>query len=215
MKMRALLPTFLAARAAAGAGAAFPDPAIDQELKSEPVMEKAVLAGGCFWCTEGVFEFVEGVTQVLSGYAGGTAETADYRLVAGGRTAHAEAIEVTYNASKISYGQLLKVFFSVAHDPTQLNRQGPDHGPQYRSAIFPANDEQERIAEAYIRQLGETQAFDRKIVTTIEPFERFYLAEEYHQDFVERNPNHGYVIVNALPKIEKLYRACPRLVRKK
>ena len=213
MIMRSLLPTFLAAGAAVGA--AFPDPAMDQELKPEMVMEKTVLAGGCFWCTEGVFEFVEGVTQVLSGYAGGTPETADYRMVAGGRTAHAEAIEVTYDAAKITYGQLLRVFFSVAHDPTQLNRQGPDHGPQYRSAIFPANDEQKRIAEAYIKQLGEAHVFDREIVTTIEPFEGFYLAEEYHQDFVGRNPNHGYVVVNALPKIEKLHKACPRLVRRK
>ena len=200
---------------ASGAGVPFPDPAVDEKPAPQKTLKKAVLAGGCFWCTEVVYEYVEGVTQVLSGYSGGTKETADYRRVSEGDTAHAEAIEVTYDASKITYGQLLRVFFEVAHDPTQLNRQGPDYGKQYRSAVFYANDEQKRIAEAYIKQLDEAKVFKKKIVTTLEPFRQFYLAEAYHQDFVKNNPNHGYVVVNALPKVDKLRKACPRLARSK
>ncbi len=213
MKLGFFLPAFFAARLAAGHNPPFPDPAVDEPRASATTLKKAVLAGGCFWCTEAVFEHVEGVTQVLSGYSGGTPETADYRIVSTGQTGHAEAIEITYDASRITFGQLLRIFFEVAHDPTQLNRQGPDHGPQYRSAIFYRNEEQKRIAEAYIRRLEEARVFPAKIVTRLEPFRGFYLAEEYHQDFVRRNPNHGYVIVNALPKIEKLYKACPRLAR--
>ncbi len=215
MKLGRLLPAVVAARLAAGANPSFPDPVLDEPRASATTLQKAVLAGGCFWCTEAVFEHVEGVTQVLSGYSGGTPETADYRIVSTGQTDHAEAIEITYDASRITFGQLLRIFFEVAHDPTQLNRQGPDHGPQYRSAIFYSNEEQKRIAEAYIRRLDEARVFPRKIVTRLEPFRGFYLAEAYHQDFVRRNPNHGYVVVNALPKIEKLYKACPRLARKK
>lgn len=215
MKLGFFLPAFLAARLAAGSGQPFPDPALDEPRASGKTFKKAVLAGGCFWCTEAVFEQLEGVTQVLSGYCGGTPETADYRIVSTGQTGHAESIEITYDASKITYGQLLRVFFEVAHDPTQWNRQGPDHGPQYRSAIFYMNDEQKRIAEAYIRQLDGARVFPAKIVTRLEPFRGFYLAEEYHQDFVRRNPNHGYVVIHALPKLEKLHKACPRLVRRK
>lgn len=215
MKLGFFLPAFLAARLAVGSDRPFPDPVLDEPRASRKTLKKAVLAGGCFWCTEAVFEQLEGVTQVLSGYCGGTPETADYRIVSTGQTGHAESIEITYDASKITYGQLLRVFFEVAHDPTQWNRQGPDHGPQYRSAIFYLNDEQKRIAEAYIRQLDEARVFPSKIVTRLEPFRGFYLAEEYHQDFVRRNPSHGYVVINALPKIEKLHKACPRLVRRK
>lgn len=218
MRTRSALPAFFAlaltACSASGAGVPFPDPAIDEKPATRKTLKKAVLAGGCFWCTEAVFEHVEGVNLVLSGYSGGTKETADYRKVSTGETGHAEAIEVTYDASKVTYGQLLRVFFEVAHDPTQLNRQGPDYGPQYRSAVFPMNDEQKRIAEAYIKQLDEAKVFKKKIVTTIEPFKQFFLAEGYHQDFVRQNPNHGYVVVNALPKIDKLKKACPRLVKK-
>ncbi|MCS6952535.1 MAG: peptide-methionine (S)-S-oxide reductase MsrA [Bryobacterales bacterium] len=215
MKLGVFLSAFLAARLATGGDRPFPDPALDEPRAPRKTLKKAVLAGGCFWCTEAVFEQLEGVTQVLSGYCGGTPETADYRLVSTGQTGHAESIEITYDASQITYGQLLRVFFEVAHDPTQWNRQGPDHGPQYRSAIFYMDDEQKRIAEAYIRQLEEARVFPAKIVTRLEPFRGFYLAEEYHQDFVRRNPNHGYVVINALPKIEKLRKACPRLVRRK
>lgn len=218
MQRRSLFSTLsaaaLAACSASGAGTPFPDPAVDAPLAPSKSTAKAVLAGGCFWCTEVVFEYVEGVTQVLSGYSGGTRETADYRKVSTGETGHAEAIEVTYDPSKIAYGQLLRVFFEVAHDPTQLNRQGPDYGPQYRSAIFVMNDEQKRIAEAYIKQLDDAKVFKKKIVTTLEPFKQFFLAEAYHQDFVKQNPNHGYVVVNALPKVDKLKKACPLLVRK-
>lgn len=215
MKLARFLPAFVAARLAAGANPPFPDPVLDEPRASTTTLKKAVLAGGCFWCTEAVFEHVEGVTQVLSGYSGGTPETADYRIVSTGQTGHAEAIEITYDASRITFGQLLRIFFEVAHDPTQRNRQGPDYGPQYHSAIFYRDEEQKRIAEAYIRQLDEARVFPRKIATQLEPFRGFYLAEDYHQDFVRRNPNHGYVVVNALPKIEKLYKACPRLARKK
>jgi peptide-methionine (S)-S-oxide reductase len=213
-----MLPAFFAlgltAGSVAGAPNPFPDPAIDEKLTPQKTLKKAVLAGGCFWCTEVVYEYVDGVERVLSGYSGGTKETADYRKVSTGDTGHAEAIEVTYDASKITYGQLLRVFFEVAHDPTQMNRQGPDYGTQYRSAIFYADAEQKQIAEAYIKQLNEAKVFKKPIVTTLELFKQFFLAEGYHQDFVMKNPNHGYVVVNALPKVDKLKKACPRLVRK-
>jgi peptide-methionine (S)-S-oxide reductase len=179
-----------------------PDPAID--VKAKQGTQTAVLAGGCFWCTEAVFEPVKGVKDVVSGYAGGSKESAKYNLVSAGGTQHAEVIRIRYDASQISYGQLLKIFFAVAHDPTQLNRQGPDYGAQYRSAIFYMDDEQKSVAEAYVRQLDATKAFDKPIVTKIVPLPAFYPAEQYHQDFVARNPAHPYVVVNALPKIKKL-----------
>ncbi len=163
----------------------------------------AVLAGGCFWCVEAVFEQLDGVEKVVSGYAGDSAETADYDSVSSGATQHAEAVRVTYDPSKISYGELLRVFFAT-HDPTQLNRQGPDTGAQYRSTVFYADDEQKRIAEAYIAQLEQAGAFDRPIVTTLEPLADFYTAEDDHQDFVSRHPNHPYVRAWALPKVAKV-----------
>lgn len=215
MHLGLFLPAFLAAPMAGSGTPPFPDPLIDEKRAPGGTLRKAVLAGGCFWCTEAVFENVEGVRQVLSGYCGGTPETADYRIVSTGTTDHAEAVEITYDASRITYGQLLRIFFEVAHDPTQLNRQGPDRGRQYRSAIFYLNNEQKHIAEAYIRQLEEARVFPGKIVTRLEPFREFFLAEAYHQDFVRRNPNHGYVVIHALPKIEKLRTACPRWVRSK
>jgi len=182
-------------------------------VKDERGTQTAVFAGGCFWCTEVVFEHVKGVTDVVSGYAGGSKESAKYELVSGGGTQHAESIQIKYDASQISYAQLLKIFFSVAHDPTTLNRQGPDHGAQYRSAIFYTNEEQKRVAEAYVRQLTEAKSFDQPIVTKISPLPAFYPAEQYHQDFVKRNPNHPYVVVNARPKLKKLQERFPTLVK--
>ena len=164
----------------------------------------AVFAGGCFWCTEAVFEQLVGVTDVISGYAGGTMESAKYDLVARGSTGHAEVIQVTYEPDKISYGQLLKVFFSVAHDPTQLNRQGPDTGRQYRSAVFYVGEEEKEVVESYIRQLEEAKCFSDPIVTTLEPLVQFYPAEDYHQDYVRLHPSQPYVVYNALPKVKKV-----------
>jgi peptide-methionine (S)-S-oxide reductase len=197
---------------AAEKGKPFPDPAVDAVEEKNLTTATAVFAGGCFWCTEAVCERVVGVKKVVSGYAGDTADKADYKKVSMGATNHAEVIEVTYDPKRISYGKLLKVFFAAAHDPTQLNKQGPDWGKQYRSAIFYANDEQRKVAEAYIRQLDAAGVFNKKIVTTLEKLEKFYPAEDYHQDFVKNNPNHGYVVVNALPKVGKLKKVAPELV---
>ena len=182
----------------------FPDPIVDAALTSEPQEKTAVLAGGCFWCVEAIFKELRGVISVRNGYAGDSAATADYRTVCSSRTNHAEAIEVRYDASQTTFGQLLKIHFSVAHDPTQLNRQGNDHGRQYRSAIFYADEEQKRISEAYIRQLNEARVFTDPIVTTLEPLESFYPAEEYHQDYAARNPNQPYIVYVAQPKVDKL-----------
>jgi peptide-methionine (S)-S-oxide reductase len=182
----------------------FPDPKVDTPLTSEPVEKTAVLAGGCFWCVEAVFKELRGVKSVRSGYAGDTASTADYRTVCTGRTNHAEAIEVVYDASQTTFGQLLKIHFSVAHDPTQKDRQGNDFGRQYRSAIFYADDEQKSIAEAYIRQLNEAGIFASPIATTLEPLDKFYVAEDYHQDYAARNPGQPYIAYVAQPKVDKL-----------
>lgn len=193
----------------------FPDPAIDVAPAPGSKMQSAVLAGGCFWCTEAVYERLEGVTEVVSGYAGGTAETANYEAVSSGLTDHAESIRIVFDPTRITYGQILKVFFSVAHDPTQLNRQGPDRGRQYRSAIFYADEQQKKVAEAYIAQLDAARVFDKKIVTEVVPLKKFYPAEGYHQDFVRRNPWQPYVVVNALPKVEKLKKQYPDKVKKR
>ncbi len=162
-----------------------------------------MLAGGCFWCVEAVYKQLDGVTSVRSGYAGGTAETADYQTVCSGTTDHAEVVEVRFDPAKIGYGQILRAFFSIAHDPTQVDRQGPDTGRQYRSAIFYAGDDQRRVAEAYIAQLDRAKVFDRPIVTEVVPLERFYEAEAYHQDYAARNPLNPYILFNARPKVEK------------
>lgn len=175
----------------------------------------AVFAGGCFWGVQGVFQHVEGVTNAVSGYAGGKAETADYQKVSRGWTGHAEVVRVTYDPRKISYGRLMQVFFSVAHDPTELDRQGPDVGTQYRSAIFPENDGQARVAAAYIAQLDQARAWPKKIVTRIEPGQAFYPAEDYHQDYLVRNPRQPYIVINDLPKVENLKRLFPGLYRGK
>lgn len=180
----------------------FPDPS--EELPSEGDSAALVLGGGCFWCTEAVYRLLDGVTSVRPGYAGGAAETADYRSVCSGTTGHAEVIEVIYDPRRISYGQILKVFFSVAHDPTQIDRQGPDSGTQYRSAIFYANDEERRTAEAYIRQLDKAGIYDAPIATRLEPLEKFYPAEEYHHDYAERNPHQPYIRMVSDPKVKKL-----------
>jgi peptide-methionine (S)-S-oxide reductase len=193
----------------------FPDPIVDSALADKPGQSRAVLAGGCFWCVEAVYKNLEGISSVKSGYAGGSAETADYETVSTGTTNHAESVEVLYDPNRITYGQILKVFFSIAHDPTQRNRQGPDTGRQYRSAIFYANDEQMRVAEAYIDQLNKARVFDAPIVTEVVPLEAFFEAETYHQDYAARNPSNPYIVVNAQPKVKKLrsYQASREKVR--
>jgi peptide-methionine (S)-S-oxide reductase len=188
----------------------FPDPA--QDIQGVKGKQTAIVAGGCFWCTEAVFEHIAGVEDVISGYSGGDKATANYEAVSTGKTKHAESVEITYDPAKISYGQILKVFFEVAHDPTQLNRQGPDHGPQYRSEIFYMNPDQERVARAYIKQLEQAKVFDKPIVTQLAPFEAFYVAEVHHQNFCSRNPQNPYVLLNANPKVEKTKKKFPELI---
>ena len=189
-----------------------PEP--ERDLPAAEDDGEAVLAGGCFWCTEAVFQALDGVTEVTSGYAGGSAETADYESVCRGNTGHAEAIRVRYDPARISYGTLLRVFFGVAHDPTQLNRQGADRGPQYRSAVFYADDARKHVAEAYIDQLERAGVFGAPIVTTLEPLDAFYEAEGYHQDFVASNPMQPYVCMVAQPKLDKLTETFGELVKK-
>jgi peptide-methionine (S)-S-oxide reductase len=191
----------------------FPDPAKDIERSSRPGEATAVLAGGCFWCVEAVYLQLEGVKKVVSGYAGGTADTANYRTVCSGATNHAEVVQVTYDPSQITFGQILKVFFWIAHDPTQLNQQGNDRGRQYRSAIFYADERQREIAEAYIRQLDQARVFPDRIVTTLEPLEAFYEAEPYHQNYAALNPNQPYIAAVAAPKVEKLRDKLPEKLK--
>ncbi|QQD56548.1 peptide-methionine (S)-S-oxide reductase MsrA [Pseudomonas fluorescens BBc6R8] len=183
-------------------------------------LQTAVFAGGCFWGVQGVFQHVQGVKNAVSGYDGGAASTAQYESVSGGDTGHAESVAVTYDPSKVSYGKLLQIYFSVAHNPTELNRQGPDNGTQYRSAIFAQNAEQQKVAQAYIAQLDAAKAFDKPIVTKIEMGKAFYPAESYHQDFLTENPSYPYIVINDLPKVAQLkklfpeqYRAEPVLVK--
>jgi len=185
----------------------FPDPATDVPADPTGTPQAAVLGGGCFWCTEAVFVKLDGVISVVSGYAGGSADTADYKSVCSGMTDHAEVIRVRFDPTRITFGQILKVFFAVAHDPTHLNRQGNDIGRQYRSAVFYADDDQRRVAEAYIQQLKDSKVFESPIVTTLEPLEQFFEAEDYHQNFVARNPAQPYVAAVAMPKVKKLEKA--------
>lgn len=209
-----LLGTTLACSAATATSEAtvkIPDPALDAPLTAAKGEQKAVLAGGCFWGIEAVFEHVKGVMDVKVGYSGGTARKADYETVSTGRTGHAESVQITYDPSQITYGQLLKVFFAVAHDPTELNRQGPDIGTQYRSAIFYSNDEQKRVALAYVAQLNQAKVFERPIVTEVVAFNSFYPAEAYHQDYAVRHPDDSYIIINDLPKVENLRKGLPGL----
>jgi peptide-methionine (S)-S-oxide reductase len=176
-------------------------------------MKTAVFAGGCFWGTEAVFEHLKGVANVVSGYSGGSAATANYEAVGSGLTGHAESIRVTYDPSQISYEQLLKIYFYVAHDPTQLNRQGPDRGTQYRSAIFFSDIEQQQIAAAYIERLNQTKSFSNPVVTQLVPLESFYAAEDYHQDFIVHNPNYPYVVAHDLPKLAQLRKQFPDIYK--
>ncbi len=193
--------------------ARFPDPAVDPKPAAGG-MQTAVLAGGCFWGVEAVFERLNGVNNVVSGFAGGSKTTAHYEIVSMGITGHAESVQITYDPSKISYGQLLKVFFAVAHDPTELNYQGPDEGTQYRSSIFYATPEQKTVADAYIKQLTDAKVFRGKIVTTVVPLLGFYPAEAYHQHFLDRNPTYPYIVINDMPKLEHLKREFPELVKR-
>jgi peptide-methionine (S)-S-oxide reductase len=191
---------------------AIPAPAVDEQ-PGEAMSEVAVLAGGCFWGVQGVYQHVKGVTSAVSGYAGGEKKTARYELVGTGATGHAESVQITFDPRQITYGRLLQIFFSVAHDPTELNRQGPDVGTQYRSAVFPANEQQSRVATAYIAQLDQARVFKVPIVTQIESGHAFYPAEAYHQDFLNLNPTYPYIVYNDLPKIENLKRLFPDLYR--
>jgi peptide-methionine (S)-S-oxide reductase len=193
-------------------GRIVPAPALDQPA-TPATSEVAVLAGGCFWGVQGVFQHVAGVTNAVSGYAGGDQGTAEYDRVSTGRTGHAESVQITFDPRKISYGRILQIYFSVAHDPTELNRQGPDVGTQYRSAIFPTTAEQAATAKAYIAQLDQAHVFAAAIVTRIEPDKAFYPAEGYHQDFLTRNPTYSYIVYNDLPKLEALKHLFPDLYR--
>ena len=188
-----------------------PNAVVDTPLATAKGTDTAVLAGGCFWGVQAVFEHVKGVTRVISGYSGGAKETARYYKVSSGSTGHAESVQITYDPSQITYGQLLKVYFSVAHDPTELNRQGPDVGTQYRSAIFYSNDEQKRVASAYIAQIEAAKALSRPIVTQAVPLKAFYPAEAYHQDYVVHHPYEPYIVINDLPKPANLQRQFPNL----
>ena len=190
-----------------------PPPAIDEKASSGT--ETAVLAGGCFWGVQGVFQHVDGVSDAVSGYTGGAKDDAEYETVGTGRTGHAESVKITYDPARITYGKLLQIYFSVAHNPTELNYQGPDYGTQYRSTIFAANDEQKKIAEAYIAQLGKDRLFGEPIVTTIETGKTFYPAEAYHQDFLTLNPTYPYIVYNDLPKVAALKQLFPDLYRDK
>jgi len=205
----------MACNAVTASATAIPDPAVDAPLASAKGEQVAVLAGGCFWGIEAVFEHVKGVTSVKSGYSGGSASTAQYETVSTGETGHAESVQIIYDPSQVTYGQLLKVFFAVAHDPTQLNRQGPDSGTQYRSAIFYSSQDQKRIAQAYIDQLNHAKVFGRPIVTEVVILKSFYEAETYHQNYLVNHPDEPYIVVNDLPKVENLRKQLPGLYKAK
>jgi peptide-methionine (S)-S-oxide reductase len=204
---------FAVSQSAAQEGLSLPLPAVDEQPGQDASSEVVVLAGGCFWGVQGVFQHVQGVTSAVSGYAGGDKSAAVYETVSTGTTGHAESVRVTFDPGKISLGRILQIYFSVAHDPTELNRQGPDVGTQYRSAIFPADAEQARIAKAYITQLNQTHLFSAAIVTKIESGRTFYPAEDYHQDFLTLHPRYPYIVYNDLPKIENLKMLFPDLYR--
>jgi len=207
-----LLPAMLASSAAAGA-TAVPAPDVDEPTPTGISSETAVLAGGCFWGVQGVFQHVKGVTQAESGYAGGDKQTANYETVSGGDTGHAESVRITYDPTAVTYGKLLQIFFSVVQDPTQLNFQGPDHGTQYRSAIFAQDETQKRVAESFIAQLDKAAVFPSPIVTTVSPKAEFFPAEEHHQDFMNSNPTLPYIEINDMPKLNDLKRLFPAAYR--
>jgi len=198
---------------AAEAAVAVPAPAGKAQLLSTAPSESVVLAGGCFWGVQGVFQHTQGVLRAVSGYAGGKPDSASYAMVSSGSTGHAESVQVTYDPRKISFGQILQIYFSVAHDPTQLNRQGPDHGTQYRSAIFTGTDQQKQAAEAYIAQINAAHVFSSPIVTQVTPLQGFYAAEDYHQDYATLHPNQPYIAYNDLPKIANLQKMYPAIYR--
>jgi peptide-methionine (S)-S-oxide reductase len=197
----------------AAASTTIPGPALDEPAGSQGTSETAVLAGGCFWGVQGVYQHVKGVSSAVSGYAGGDASTADYETVGTGTTGHAESVRITYDPSQVSYGQLLHIFFSVVTDPTQVNRQGPDVGEQYRSAIFPQNDVQKRVADAYIAQLNQAKVFDAPVVTGTEGNSGFFPAEDYHQDYLNSHPTAAYITINDMPKLDSLRQMFPELYR--
>ena len=201
----------IGARPAAEPRYPFPKPAVDAPLANRKSQETAVLAGGCFWGVQAVFEHLKGVRSVTAGYSGGHVNSPGYEMVSSGLTGHAESVSITFDPAQISYGQILMIFFSVAHDPTQLNRQGPDDGTQYRSAIFYSNEEQQRIATAYIGQLDAAKVYPRKIVTEVVPFKAFFRAEEYHQDYLQTHTDQPYIVYNDLPKLEHLKKQFPEL----
>jgi peptide-methionine (S)-S-oxide reductase len=192
----------------------FPDPVVSVPPSSTQRIQKAVLSGGCFWGVQGVFERVKGVKNAVAGYAGGDKSTAQYETVSTGTTGHAESVEITFDPAQVTYGQLLKIYFSVVTDPTELNRQGPDTGTQYRSAIFYTNDEQRRVAEAYISQLNAAKVFSKKIVTQVVPYKGFYPAEDYHQHFLDKHPTYPYIAINDMPKVAALKQNYPQMCKR-
>lgn len=194
---------------AADPAQALPPPALDPQPAGAHAPQTAVLSGGCFWGVQGVFQHVRGVERVVAGYSGGKAGTADYETVSTGTTGHAESVQITYDPAQVSYGQLLRIFFSVALDPTEVNRQGPDAGTQYRSEVFYATPQQEQVARAYIAQLDQAHAFSRPIATRVDPLRGFYPAEAYHQDYLTRHPNNPYIVINDVPKVQDLERLFP------
>lgn len=206
-----LLINMMACSTSTAAAVTIPDPALDAPLATVKGEQTAVIAGGCFWGVEAVYEHLKGATGVTSGYSGGAANAAHYETVSNGKTGHAESVQIKYDPSVVTYGQLLKVFFAVAHDPTELNRQGPDTGTQYRSAIFYSNEEQKRIAVAYIDQLNQAKVFERPIVTQVAALDSFYQAEAYHQDYLARHPDEPYIVINDLPKVAALRKQFPNL----
>jgi peptide-methionine (S)-S-oxide reductase len=206
-----VLAVAVACRAGNGASAAVPAAAVDEAKASAPAKQTAVVAGGCFWGIQAVFQHVKGVVSATSGYAGGSVKNPDYETVSSGRTGHAESVQIVYDPSKVSYGELLRVFFSVALDPTEVNRQGPDQGTQYRSVIFYGNDDQKKIAEAYIAQLDQAKVFRGKIATQVTPLQAFYPAEGYHQNYATVHPNDPYIVYNDAPKVANLRKEFPDL----
>jgi len=213
--MLTVLAGVVACRAGSGASATVPAPVVDEAKAAAPGKQTAVVAGGCFWGIQAVFQHVKGVASATSGYAGGSVKNPDYETVSSGRTGHAESVQVVYDPSQVTYGELLRVFFSVALDPTEVNRQGPDEGTQYRSVIFYGNDEQKRIAEAYIAQLDQAKVFRRKIATQVTPLQAFYPAEGYHQNYAAMHPSDPYIFYNDAPKVANLKKEFPELYKGK
>src|SRR3974390_579769 len=208
-----VLPSVRSSTGSPASNTAFPKPALDDSIAQAKGQQIAVVSGGCFWGVQAVFEHVRGWASAASGYAGGTEDTAHYEMVGTGQTGHAESVKVIFDPSQITYGQLLMVFFSVAHNPTELNKQGPDWGSQYRSSVFYSSEGQKRIAEAYITQLNAAKVYSQKIVTVVVPLKEFYPAEEYHQDYVKHHPNNPYIMINDLPKLSSLKKQFPELYR--